>query len=140
VDVEPADQGERELDGLPRRGDPHPRPCRVGREDRALNIAERLDPVRDDLRALRAVGEVAPVLVVAVQHRGLGYSFVGGAREHREELAFGLQVFLKRPVKIEMLGGEIGEYGDVDLRPAQLPQREGVTGRLEHAPRSTRDE
>ena len=39
-----------------------------------------------------------------------------------------------------MLRREIGEDRDVDLRAAQLPQRQRVAGRLEHAPGPARDE
>ena len=78
--------------------------------------------------------------VVTVQDGGLGYAFVGGAVEDREELALGLEVLLKSAVKVEMLRREIGEDRDVDLRAPQLPERQRVAGRLEHAPGPARDE
>src|SRR5206468_123779 len=93
-----------------------------------------------DLDALGAVCEIAPVAVVTVQDGGLGYAFVGGAVEDREELALGLEVLLKSAVEVEMLRREIGEDRDVDLSAAQLPQRQCVAGRLEHAPGPARDE
>ena len=140
VDVEPPDEGKRQLDGLARRRDPHARSRRVGREDRALHITERLDPVRDDLRAFRLIREIAPVFVVAVQYRGLRNPLVGGLSQHREELAFCLEIFLQGAVEVEMLRREIGEDRDIDLRPAELAQRERVARGLEHAPRRSRDE
>src|SRR5439155_6957524 len=112
----------------------------IGGEDRALHVAERLDPVRDDLRAFRAVGEVSPVAVVAVQNRGLRNAFVARARQHREELALRLEVFLERAVEVEMLRREIREDGDVDLGAAKLAQGQRVAGRLEHTPGSAGDE
>ena len=60
------------------------------------------------------------MLVITVQYGGLRYALVGRARQHREELALRLQIFLKRAVEIEVLRRKIGEDRDVDLGAAEL--------------------
>src|SRR5258708_4391295 len=90
--------------------------------------------------ARRAVRAVIPVSVVRVEDGGLRDALVAAPAEHLEQDALRLEVRLHGPVEVEVLRAEVGEHRDVDVDPADLPQRERMRCRLEHAPRATRDE
>ncbi len=74
---------------------------------------------------LEAIDQLRAVAIVDVDHgRGVRLRLLSG--EPGEELRFRLEIILHRPVKIEMVLGQVGEDGDIPFEPARSVLRDGV--------------
>ena len=137
LDVEIAEQRDRQLERAS--GERHARArtvhAHVGHLQTHLCVGDAGDADHARAAAAGRLREPGAGGIVDVDDRAAALGQVV-----REQQRLRVAVGRHRAVEVEVLGREIGEDRDVDLVAADLPERERVRRRLEHAPRAAGDE